>query len=182
MTETDPAGYVSTGDADGASNGLNTIAVTVPAGVTVTDRNFFDHEKAIIGVAKRVVGQPVNNGNGTYDVTYEILVKNMGTVTLSQVQATDNLAATFAGDGLHVQSVATTANLNRFRADTRARNHRQAGLTVGALAPEPPLCGSASPPAAQPLVIRAPFPAPAGRVSPASLTTQTPSAPCRHSD
>ncbi len=42
VTETDPAGHLSTGDADGASNGLSTIAVTVPAGVTVTERNFFD--------------------------------------------------------------------------------------------------------------------------------------------
>ena len=49
-----------------------------------------------IGVAKRVFGPVVNNKNGTYDVTYEILVQNIGDVELRNVQVTDDLAATFA--------------------------------------------------------------------------------------
>ena len=49
-----------------------------------------------IGVAKRVFGSVVNNKNGTYDVTYEILVQNIGDVELRNVQVTDDLAVTFA--------------------------------------------------------------------------------------
>lgn len=50
-----------------------------------------------LGVAKRLVSAPAYNGNGTFDVTYEILVQNVGTTALSNIQVTDDLAATFAG-------------------------------------------------------------------------------------
>ena len=43
VTETDPAGYSSTGDADGSGNGNNTITpIAVAAGQTVVARDFFD--------------------------------------------------------------------------------------------------------------------------------------------
>ena len=47
ITETDPAGYISTGDVDGAND--NTIVATVPAGVTVTGRDFGDVKLGSIG-------------------------------------------------------------------------------------------------------------------------------------
>ena len=130
---TDPTGYVSTGDADGPTNNLNTIAVTVPSGVTVTEQNFFDHEQAVIGLAKRLVGTPANNGDGTYNVTYEILVKNMGLVTLTQVQATDDLAATFAGaTGFSVVSLTTSAGLNKNPGYTGTGSSPNTNLLTGA--------------------------------------------------
>ncbi len=84
-------------DPDGDNNPGNN---NVPTPVTFTARTQ-------IGVAK-AVSQVVNNGDGTYDVTYSILVANMGDTVLNNVQVTDNLDNTF-GAGKHaVQSVSST--------------------------------------------------------------------------
>jgi len=48
-----------------------------------------------IGIAKRVVGDPVKISAGTWDVTFEIMVRNYGNVTLTNVQVVDNLATAF---------------------------------------------------------------------------------------
>jgi len=53
-------------------------------------------EAPAIGVAKRVTSA-VNNLDGTYTVSYDLVVENLGDVVLSGVQVTDDLAATFAG-------------------------------------------------------------------------------------
>ncbi|MDH3767828.1 MAG: DUF11 domain-containing protein, partial [Gammaproteobacteria bacterium] len=39
-----------------------------------------------IGTAKRVVATPTNNGDGTYTLTYEILIENSGNVALNNVK------------------------------------------------------------------------------------------------
>ena len=68
-----------------------------------------------MGTAKRVTNQ-VNNGDGTYAITYRIVVENLGDVNLSNVQLTENLAMTFVGatgftvDSLSVVSGSVTAN------------------------------------------------------------------------
>lgn len=49
----------------------------------------------IIGAAKRVTSVQ-DLGNGTYDVTYTIVIQNLGETDLSNVQATENLTTTFA--------------------------------------------------------------------------------------
>jgi LPXTG-site transpeptidase (sortase) family protein len=50
---------------------------------------------AKVGLAKQVVSKPVLVSPGTWDVTYEFLVRNYGTVPLNRVQVVDSLAATF---------------------------------------------------------------------------------------
>lgn len=54
-------------------------------------------ENPLIGIAKNVLNGPINNGDGTYDLTYQIIVRNMGDVPLSNIQVTDNLNTTFNG-------------------------------------------------------------------------------------
>jgi uncharacterized protein affecting Mg2+/Co2+ transport len=54
-------------------------------------------ESPRIGIAKAITSGPTNNGNGTYSLTYSILIVNSGDVPVHNVQVTDNLAATFAG-------------------------------------------------------------------------------------
>jgi hypothetical protein len=53
-------------------------------------------EDARIGVAKRVSDGPINNGDGSYDLTFEIRVENFGDVGLGDLQVTEDLAGTFA--------------------------------------------------------------------------------------
>jgi uncharacterized repeat protein (TIGR01451 family) len=49
-----------------------------------------------IGIAKRVT-RVVNNGNGTFTVTYDLNLVDLGNVEIDNIQVTDNLAQTYAG-------------------------------------------------------------------------------------
>ena len=64
-----------------------------------------------IGLAKRLVGSPVEVTPGVWDVTFEFLVRNYGNVTLDFVQVTDDLTATFGTDPFSVQSLTSSSNL-----------------------------------------------------------------------
>jgi uncharacterized repeat protein (TIGR01451 family)/gliding motility-associated-like protein len=55
-----------------------------------------------IGTAKTISAGPVNNGDGTYSLSYSIVVENYGTTTLSDVQITDDLKATFGAPATFV--------------------------------------------------------------------------------
>ena len=51
-------------------------------------------EDPVIGIAKSA-SPPIDNGDGTFDTTITLLVENLGSVPLSNVQVTDDLTATF---------------------------------------------------------------------------------------
>ena len=44
-----------------------------------------------LGVAKRLLSSPTNNGNGSYSLTYRIFVENSGDETLTSLQVVDGL-------------------------------------------------------------------------------------------
>jgi uncharacterized repeat protein (TIGR01451 family) len=50
----------------------------------------------VLGIAKTITSGPINNNDGSYNITYRILLENMGNVTLNNVQAIDYLSTTFA--------------------------------------------------------------------------------------
>ena len=52
-------------------------------------------QEPVIGIAKRMVGNPVMVSPGTWDVTFNFLVKNYGNVPLSALQVMDNMSLTF---------------------------------------------------------------------------------------
>ena len=70
--------------------------------VTVTDANTcsqiatFEVSTTCIGAAKEVVGTPINNGDGSYTLKYNVLVENMGDSALSNIQVLEDLEVTFA--------------------------------------------------------------------------------------
>ncbi|HWS24790.1 MAG TPA: sortase [Anaerolineales bacterium] len=49
----------------------------------------------IVGLAKQIVGEPLEVGPGTYRVTYEIIVQNSGPIDLTGIQVSDDLVDTF---------------------------------------------------------------------------------------
>ena len=83
---------------DQSQNGINPDPGNPPDGnpgnnSDPTPVSYVEHPK--IGVAKRLVEPTLYNGDGTYNVTYEILVQNLGDTVLRDLQVTDDLAATF---------------------------------------------------------------------------------------
>ncbi|HLO54261.1 MAG TPA: SdrD B-like domain-containing protein, partial [Saprospiraceae bacterium] len=73
-----------------------------PTSVTFT-------ENPSIGIAKAITSGPINNNDGTYTLTYTMLVENTGDVLLSKVQIVENLNATFAGATSYtVNSISST--------------------------------------------------------------------------
>lgn len=65
-------------------------------------------ERPLLGVAKNMQGV-VNNGDGSYVVTYLITVRNYGNVPLSSLQVVEDLAATFAGATFSGAAVTATS-------------------------------------------------------------------------
>jgi len=54
-------------------------------------------ERPTIGMAKTITTGPINNEDGTYNLTYEILVENMCLFNLREIQVEENLDETFNG-------------------------------------------------------------------------------------
>ena len=74
---------------------------TIPAGALTTNQSPASPAPATatldiasVGAAKSA-SIPVNNGDGTYSVTYTVTLENLGSVGLTDVQAVENLSATF---------------------------------------------------------------------------------------
>lgn len=67
-------------------------------------------ENPRLGVAKQVTNV-VNNGNGTYDVTYEVRVRNEGGVLLNNLQLTEDLTPTYDITPFILVSPPTSSNL-----------------------------------------------------------------------
>ena len=65
-------------------------------------------EEASIGVAKDTVGT-LNNGDGTYTLTYRLTAENLGNVTLNDVTLTDNVS-NFPGAGGYTVTAVPTAS------------------------------------------------------------------------
>ncbi len=65
-----------------------------------------------LGLAKRIIGSPTNNADGSYQLNYEIILENSGDVPLTAVQVVEDLSATFAlADSFSVASISTSAGL-----------------------------------------------------------------------
>jgi uncharacterized repeat protein (TIGR01451 family) len=89
-----------------------------------------------IALAKQVLGNPLNNHDGTYTVTYEIRVSNTGDVHLYDLQLTDTLSNTFGSKLTEVTSVISSDLLlnNSFDGVSDVKLLQDAGnhLLVGA--------------------------------------------------
>lgn len=66
----------------------------------------------LIGTAKRLVGSPEKVSPGTWDVTFEIYVKNYGNVTLDSVQMTDDITLTFPSPTTFTIQSVTSSDFN----------------------------------------------------------------------
>ncbi|MEY3367471.1 MAG: hypothetical protein RI973_626, partial [Bacteroidota bacterium] len=70
-------------------------------------------ENPEIALAKRLSAGPVSNGDGTYEISYSFIIKNVGDVLLKNVALVDDLGAVFAGASFTVNQLTTSANLTK---------------------------------------------------------------------
>ena len=81
-----------------------------------------------IGVAKEV-SSVIDNEDGTYTVTYNIVVENLGDVSLFDVQVEEDLATTFAGaTSFSVNSLSAVEDSNDFYRDNFTVNEKFDGF------------------------------------------------------
>jgi len=99
-----PDGYVFSPQNQGSNDGIDsdadgttgqTATTTLVSGENDLSWDAGLHLVARIGVAKRVVGAPMLVSTGTWDVTFEILVRNYGAVPVNDLQVVENLTDTF---------------------------------------------------------------------------------------
>jgi CshA-type fibril repeat protein len=83
----------TTEDVSSLSEGLYSVVVIDGSGCEKTAT--FTVEKACLGISKKVVGIPINNGDGSYLITYQIVAENYGVVAIDSIQILENLGATF---------------------------------------------------------------------------------------
>ncbi len=103
----DPAGTIVADDSDDPENDAN---VDPNNDGEPDDPTVLPIEPAPELLLVKTVAALANNGDGTYDLTYDLTVSNVGTVTVNNLQVVDDLATTFAGSTGFV--VATTAVTN----------------------------------------------------------------------
>ena len=85
----------------------------------------FKFERPFIGLAKDA--GVTNNGDGTYTVVYDLLLENLGDVTLDDLSITDDLSATFGGTLLSAQA---TDGLGSSTAKSLTANPAYDGVNV----------------------------------------------------
>jgi uncharacterized repeat protein (TIGR01451 family) len=67
-------------------------AINLPANTAATGYNFAEVPQARIGIAKQVSVGPTNNADGTFNVTFSLVVRNLSLEALDNVTVTDQLA------------------------------------------------------------------------------------------
>jgi gliding motility-associated-like protein/uncharacterized repeat protein (TIGR01451 family) len=80
-------------DISGLVSGTYTVTVTDDLGNII--EKGFQVKKACLELTKEVVSDPINNGDGSYTLSYTIKVYNAGDIGLTQVMVIDNLTYTF---------------------------------------------------------------------------------------
>lgn len=73
--------------------------------------NISVYAPAKIGLAKRVVGQPVKNTDGSFNLIYAFLLSNLGDVGISDLSLIDDLSATFKGNSVVIERINATGGL-----------------------------------------------------------------------
>ena len=98
----------------------STSTATATATATATTTATPVSEQPAIGLAKRLVGTPTKIAAGTWRITFEFKVENLGDTVLSSIQVKDDLSAVFTDEP--AQPVSTSFTVNSLSSSTFSVN------------------------------------------------------------
>ncbi len=98
---------VTTGEMSAGGNVTNVATADSDETSAVQDTLNIPIAEVSIGAAKRMVSKTEVSA-GTYEIVYQILVRNYGNVSVDDLQITDDLDATFPGTSYSVEKVEST--------------------------------------------------------------------------
>jgi uncharacterized repeat protein (TIGR01451 family) len=133
-----PALYTDGLDTAGTSGGTATNDVisniNLASNTAATGYLFAEFPVPRIGVAKAAAGGVVNNGDGTYNITFNLNVGNYGTSPLNNVQVTDDLTGTNAAGkfGTYVAGAPAAGQYTIVGSPTISNQLNGAALTAAA--------------------------------------------------
>lgn len=94
-------GIVTAGSAGGTVGADTVTAIVLNANTAATGYNFAEVPQARIGIAKQVSAGPTSNADGTFNVSFTLVVKNFSLEALNNVVVVDQLAGASPLFGTH---------------------------------------------------------------------------------
>jgi uncharacterized repeat protein (TIGR01451 family) len=124
-------GKDSAGDRGGNATAINDRISGIVLGAYDTGSNYLFAEvpQARVGIAKAVSGAPTANGDGTFNVTFQLVVRNLSLEALNTVTVTDQLAGIAPLFGTYNAGTLGSGEYKIASAPTSACTGMQAGFT-----------------------------------------------------
>ena len=114
VSETNLVDGIDTAGNAGGSTTVNDVisAISLPANTPATGYTFAEIPQARIGIAKAVNGRVTVNANGTFDVPFRLIVRNLSLEALNTITVDDPLAGAAPRFGTHVAGGAAAVLAN----------------------------------------------------------------------
>ncbi len=121
---------IDTAGSAGGTVGADTItAIALPDGTAASGYNFAEIPRARVGIAKAVASGPTANADGTFNVTFQLVVRNLSLETLNSVTVSDQISGIAPLFGTHNPGVLGSGEYKVASAPSSACAGMQAGFT-----------------------------------------------------
>lgn len=122
-------GTDTAGSAGGTVGADTVTAIALPAGTAATGYNFAEVPRARVGIAKAVSAGPTANPDGTFNVTFQLVVRNLSLEALNAVTVSDQLSGVAPLFGTHNPGVLGGSEYKVAAAPSSACAGMQPGFT-----------------------------------------------------
>ena len=104
VSETNLLDGIDSAGSAGGNTAVNDVisAISLASNTAITGYHFAEIPQARIGIAKQVIGSPSTNPDGSFNVSFRLLVRNLGLEALNSIAVTDPLAGAAPLFGAHV--------------------------------------------------------------------------------
>ena len=122
-------GIDSAGSAGGTVGADTITAIALPDSTAASGYNFAEIPRARVGIAKTVTAGPTANADGTFNVSFQLVVRNFSLEALNAVTVSDQLSGVAPLFGTHNAGVLGSGEYKVAAAPSSACTGMQAGFT-----------------------------------------------------